>query len=593
MADMDGSGSSGKVLGSFLALLAIAVIGAAVTFFLRPELFSFCSTSPLERVSIFPQEAAVGGGQWRMVSQWQGAGEFHEAGNLYRVEFKPIPGWEAPPPVVLRKDEKGAKVEGVYKPVQYSTRNILTLSGASTLANRLAPELAEFYLSNIGANEVRKIPGKSPDEVTVEGIYYASREIRTIQITGRGTAAGFSDLNADACDVAMATHRLSTADAKIFGPGIITGGSENRLGMDAVSIVVHRDNPVAALTLEQIGGIFAGDISNWEQVGGPSAPIKVFVLQENFATRRFVEDFFLNGKPFASSARIVDIHGLLPELVSQDPWAIGFCSITMANQCREMPLKLAADSEAVLPSAQAISTLAYPASRNMYLYLKSTTQNVYARDFVSVALSEVGQEIVKKFGFVKNSDVVGDASAADRDTSLGVSASAVSSVFEPEAVPVLKAPPLGALPPLVQFDGEAVPETARRATLQEYLDGVYGAEKLPIVFRFESANLDLDEQAQRDAARVAAMMKEPKIQGKRWFWSVFRTRSGSMHPTWPFPAKGRRPWPRRSKRGGCRMSLSWPRAKRAPSSATTSVPAGKKTVVWRYGLNDAHSSPGH
>jgi len=514
MADMGESGSSGKVLGLFLALLGIVAMGAAVTFFIRPDLFSFYTTSPLERVSIRPQEAAVGGGQWRLISQWHGAGEFQEAGNLYRVEFKPIPGWETPPAVVLKKDEIGAKVEGVYKPAQYTTRNILTLAGASTLANRLAPELAEFYLAHIGANEIRKIPGKNPAEVTVDGIYYASKEIRTIQITGSGTSSGFAALKDGSCDVAMATHRLSSSDAKLFGPGIITAQSENRLGMDAVAVVVHKDNPVPALTLEQVGAIFSGEISNWEQLGGPSAPIKVFVLQENFSTRRFVEDFFLGGRSFVSSARAVDTHGLLPDLVSQDPWAIGFCSITMVNQCREMPLKVGADSEAVLPSLDSIRTLTYPASRNMYLYLKSSTDNVYVRDFIDIALGDAGQEIVREFGFVKNSDVVGDASVADRDTPLGVSAPAPATVFEPEAVPVLKAPPVGTLPPLVQFDGEAVPESTRRPVLQAYLDAVYGAEKLPIVFRFESTTLDLNDQALKDVSRVVAMMKEAKNSGK-------------------------------------------------------------------------------
>ena len=314
MADMDGSGSSGKILGFFLALLAIAVMGAAVTFFLRPDLLKLGSVNPVERVSIFPQEAAVGGGQWRLLSQWHGAGDFHAAGNLYRVEFKPIPGWETPPPVVLKKDETGAEVEGVYKPVQYSTQTILTLTGASTLASRLVPELAEFYLLNIGANEVRKIPGKNADEMTVEGIFYAAREIRGIEIAGQGTASGFSALKAGACDIAMATHRISAVDAKIFGEGVITAQSEHRLGMDAVTVLVHKDNPVPALTVEQVGGIFSGEISNWEQVGGPAAPIKVFVLQENFATRRFVKDFFLSGKDFVSSARVVDIPGLLPEI---------------------------------------------------------------------------------------------------------------------------------------------------------------------------------------------------------------------------------------------------------------------------------------
>ena len=516
MADMDESGSSGKFFVFFLALLFVAAVGVAATFFFRPDLIplSLFSPTPVESVKIMPPEAASEGAQWRLVGQWQGFGEYREAANLFRVEFKPVPGWETPPPVVIGKDQVNVVVEGLYKPAQFSTLTILTLAGSSTVANRLAPELAALYLTSIGANEVRNIPGRAVDESSVEGIFYATREIRSIQIVGRGTASGFSALKDGASDVAMATQRLSMADAKIFGPGVITAQSERRLGMDAVSVVVHKENPVPALTLEQVGGIFAGEITNWDQVGGPSAPIKIFILHENFGTRRFFEDFFMNGKRFAASARVVEVHDLLPDLVAQDPLAIGFCSLTMADQCREMPLKVSPDSEAVLPSPQSIAAQTYPASRNLYLYFKATTENVYARDFVRVALGGPGQEVVKKFGFVKNSDISAVAGGASGETSFGDMTASSASVFEQEAPPVLKAPALDELPPLIQYDGEAVPETARREVLQEFHDGVYGAEKLPFVLRFESGSLDLDEQALRDLGRLAAMMREPKHSGK-------------------------------------------------------------------------------
>ena len=331
MADKDESGSSGKFIIFFLALVFVAAVAAAATLFLRPDLIplSLFSPSPVNGVKILPQEAVSEGAQWRLVGQWQDSGEFRAAANLFRVEFKPVPGWETPPAAVIGKDRLNAAVEGVYKPARYSTQTILTLAGASTLASRLAPELAALYLTNIGASEIRKVPGAAVGEYSVEGIFHAALEIRSIQISGRGTAAGFSALKDGECDVAMAIQRLSAADAKIFGPGVITSQSEHRLGMDAVAVVVHKDNPVPALTLEQVGGIFSGEISNWDQVGGPPAPINVLILHENFGTRSFVEDFFLKGKGFAPSARVVDVHDLLPNLVAQDPWAIGFCSLAM------------------------------------------------------------------------------------------------------------------------------------------------------------------------------------------------------------------------------------------------------------------------
>ena len=122
MAEMDRSRSTGRILGIFLILLALVVIGGAVVLTMRPELFSLGSARIVDRVSIVPQDAAVAGGQWRMISQWQGAGEFQEAGNLFLVEFKAIPGWETPAAVVLKKGEMAPRSKVFTSPRSIPSR---------------------------------------------------------------------------------------------------------------------------------------------------------------------------------------------------------------------------------------------------------------------------------------------------------------------------------------------------------------------------------------------------------------------------------------------------------------------------------------
>ena len=513
MSEVDNARSTGKTWCVLLVFLALAAIGFTAALALWPDLISLGSARIVGQVSIAPPEAVTAGGQWRLVSQWQGAGELQEAENLYLVEFKAIPGWEAPAPVVLKNGDARGRVEGVYIPARYAEQTILTLAGSSTLANRLVPELADRYLKHLGADEVRIVPGALADDFSVQGIFYSTKEIRSVEIQGRGTPSGFMALKDGKCDVAMAVHRLSPVDARSIGDDAITAESEHRLGMDAVAVVVHRDNPVKALTLEQVGGIFSGEITDWAQVGGPSAKINVFALRDAFGTRGFFESIFLGHKTFAPGVRDVDVHFMLPELVSQDLWGIGFCSITMAGRCREMPLKVRADSEAVLPTPEAIRTLAYPASRSVYLYVRADSENIYARDFIRLSLSDAGQDIVGKFGFVNLGEISG-APAAETHVS-GSQQGAVPSIFRPGAPSVLKAPALtGPLPPLVQIDGEVVTEGTRKAVLQEYLDGIYGAEHLPFVFRFQSSSLDPDQKALQDVDRVAALMKNPANASK-------------------------------------------------------------------------------
>lgn len=571
MAELDSARPTGKIWSVLLTVLGLFAIGSAILVAMRPDLFSFGAAPLVERVSIVPSEAVVGGGQWRLVSQWQGMGDVQKEGSLYLVEFKSIPGWETPAPVVLKRGEFNALVEGVYKPAEYSEQTILTLTGATTLANRLVPELAQFYLTHVGANEVRKLPGKTADEITVQGIFYSTREIRNILIQGVGTPAGFQALKDRTCDVAMAAQKLSSEEARILGnDGVPLALIGHRLGMDGVAVVVHRDNPVQALSVDEVGRIFSGEITNWEQVGGPSAPIKLFVLRDTLGTRRFFDSFFMSGKSMSASAREVEVHATLPELVSQDPWAIGFCSITLASECREMPLKFGPAGENVLPTPQAVRSGAYPASREMYFYMRPNAENVYALDFVRISLGDMGQSIVRKFGFVglrdsgsphssrqpqsfvreavvtpvpeppaEDSQANGTNASVDPGNAHNPSAEASPAVEQaslsaadpspqpeapkpvaeasPQAPLTVQAPPpvvSGPLPFLEQFDGEAVSDETRRKVLQDYLGGVHGAEHQPMVFRFESGSIDLDQQAHRDVSRVAEMMRAAKYAGK-------------------------------------------------------------------------------
>lgn len=528
MEEMNTSKSNGKTWGVLFALLVACLAGVAILISLWPDLLPMRAPRVVGHVSMTPQDAVLAGAQWRLVSQWRGIGEVQESESLYLLEFKNVPGWEAPAPVVLKKGELNANVAGAYKPIEYSEQTILTLAGSSTMANRLVPELAHLYLTHIGANEVRRVPGKNSDELTLQGIFYSSREIRSIQIQGRGTASGFTALKSGAVDIALAAQRASTPEIAAFGYNIASPETEFKVAMDAVTVVVHRDNPVASLTVDEVSRIFSGEISNWNQVGGASSPIKLFALRDSFGTRVMFEDAFMKGKKLASSVREVESHAVLPDMVSQDPLAIGFCSIALADQCREVPIKTDQRTEALLPIPQTIRTLAYPGSRSLYFYVGSGSKNVFARDFVQVSLGTVGQAVVKKYGFVPNQP--GESVPSNVAPSVVAGASVVNPSPAPPAgagSPKHSLMVSGVLPSLVQFDGEVVHDDVRKKVLYAYLDGVRGGERLSTVFRFEAGSLDLDAQSLSDVSQVAAMMKDGKHSGKKIILVGFSDSAGT------------------------------------------------------------------
>ncbi len=496
MAGQNQSHATGKIWGMALIFLALLAIGCAVFLAMRPALFSFVSTNVLDVVSIVPQDAVEAGAEWRLVSQWRKPGESGNERNISVVEFKHVPGWETPQPIVLKQDERNQRIEGTYKPAVFSEQTILTVAGESSLAQRLVPELARLYLLRIGAGEVRRIPGKNAEENTVQGIFYATSEIRSIRIEGKAIPSGWGALRQEGYDVVLAAGRLSDQQAMLKEDPTAAGMTRHAVGLDAVVLVVHRDNPVAALSLEQIHKIFSGEIASWDQVGGPAVPIKVFALQEGSGTRWAFDEFFMAGRNLAQAARLVDSQEMLSDLVAQDPLAVGFCSRAFAGQCREVPLKVMPDVAPVAPTAQSIASLSYPAFRNLYFLLSMESKNIYARDFLDMVLGSAGQETVRKFGFV--SLLKTPAISAQHEG--GGRASMASA---------------GPLPPLVQLDGEVVTEAARRDVLLAYREGVSGAQRLQSVFRFDAASINPDREARAEVDRMARFMQRRENAGKQ------------------------------------------------------------------------------
>jgi phosphate transport system substrate-binding protein len=65
------------------------------------------------------------------------------------------------------------------------------------------------------------------------------------------------------------------------------------VGKDKVVVIVHKNNPVAKLSKEQLKGIFTGRIDNWKEVGGNDIPMIVVwtkLLGGNFLFTKTVLD---------------------------------------------------------------------------------------------------------------------------------------------------------------------------------------------------------------------------------------------------------------------------------------------------------------
>ena len=101
------------------------------------------------------------------------------------------------------------------------------------------------------------------------------------------------------------------------------------LGRIAVLIVMHPGIGVKDLTWGQTQALFAGDITNWKEVGGHSLPVIVVSRSMSSGARQVICERLMRGREFSSHAIIQLSNGAVAKTVRENPGAIGYVEAVM------------------------------------------------------------------------------------------------------------------------------------------------------------------------------------------------------------------------------------------------------------------------
>lgn len=121
------------------------------------------------------------------------------------------------------------------------------------------------------------------------------------------------------------------------------------LGEEELVIVVHDDNPVERLTLEQAAGLFGGRIRNWKEVGGLDSAVRVWAFNQGEDVQQALQAALPGGGRITTSARLAQSIEEMAAAVSSDPAAIGFLPAQMAGG-RARPVRLEGQDGLRLPA---------------------------------------------------------------------------------------------------------------------------------------------------------------------------------------------------------------------------------------------------
>jgi len=114
------------------------------------------------------------------------------------------------------------------------------------------------------------------------------------RIKSSKTHGAFINLIDGKADIIL-THRTISQDEKTYAKTAGVTLIEAPIALDAFVFVVNKENPVKSLTVSQIQKIYTGEITNWNQVGGKDATIKVFTRPRNSGSEEVFRELVMNG----------------------------------------------------------------------------------------------------------------------------------------------------------------------------------------------------------------------------------------------------------------------------------------------------------
>ena len=332
---------------------------------------------------------------------------------------------------------------------------ILRIHGSNTVGAKLAPMLVAGLFEAKGLQSVRIAPAGKENEQRVNALDERGKTIQAL-VAAHGTGTGFAGLKDGTADLAAASRPIKQSEAQSLAAlgDMRSAESEQVIAIDGLAVIVHPDNPVQSLSVEQVARLFSGEIANWRELGGANAAVELHARDDQSGTYDTFKELVLGsqGKTLATNATRYESNDALSLAVSRRSGAIGFVGLASVGKSKALAIT-DGDSQPMPPTTALVATEDYPLSRRLFLYADPQKQSKWTREFLTFVHSPAGQAIVEKSGYVA------------------------------QAIAPIRLPLQTTLP-------EAYQQLAKEA------------QRLTVNFRFAEGSAQLDNKAQRDVQRL-------------------------------------------------------------------------------------------
>lgn len=250
------------------------------------------------------------------------------------------------------------------------------------------------------------------------------------------------------------------------------------LALDALIPIVAKDNPVRSISTANLAAALAGEIDNWQDLGGPDMPLVLHGLDAGSDLTTAL------GARLGKDPVVRQAHADMTQLaaaVAGDPWALAVTGRASAGAAR--PLDLVDSCGFVLdPSPLAVMAEDYPLTLPIYVLTPQRRLPLMVREFLEFLSLPAAQEAIAAQGFVARN--LQSRPLAQDGTRL---------------INAIKA----------AGDGDALAQLQRLVQMMEV------ADRASVSFRFEQGSDDLDVTSQTQLADLAQRIAAGQLDGTR------------------------------------------------------------------------------
>ena len=237
-------------------------------------------------------------------------------------------------------------------------------------------------VSTDGSTSMEKVVGALSES------FMAQNSGVTVNYNPTGSGSGITAVQEGTCDIGLSSRALKDEEKS-------AGLKETVLAYDGIAIIVHPDNPVSDLSVEQLAQMYTGEITNWKDVGGNDAEAVLIGREAASGTRDGFESI-TGTKDKCQYRQELTSTGDVITAVSQNPDAIGYASLASIKDSVK-----ALNVDGVTPSEATVKDGSYKVQRPFVLVTMAGKElSPAAQAFFDYAISSDAASIIAKAGAV-------------------------------------------------------------------------------------------------------------------------------------------------------------------------------------------------